>query len=227
VGQTPLSPHVATPVELRERLRAEAATDPFLVLRDDGGRQVIVELAGDRTRLTIGRDEASDVALPWDGRVSRTHATLERLGADWTVVDDGLSRNGTWVNGERVTARRRMRDGDVLRVGETVVAFCAPGLGTHADVTLTAEGVAVGDVLTAAQRRVLLALCRPYRDAAFATPASNPAIARELSLSVDAVKSTMRSLFELFGIGDLPQNEKRAGLALQALRGGVVSRRDL
>ena len=85
----------------------------------------------------------------------------------------------------------------------------------------------VGDVLTSAQRRVLVALCRPYRDAAFATPASNPAIARELSLSVDAVKSTMRALFDLFGIGDVPQNEKRAVLALQALRGGVVSRRDL
>jgi hypothetical protein len=44
---------------------------------------------------------------------------------------------------------------------------------------------------------------------------------------VDAVKTTMRALFELFGIGDLPQNQKRASLALQALREGVVSRRDL
>ena len=56
---------------------------------------------------------------------------------------------------------------------------------------------------------------------------SNPAIADELSVSVDAVKSTMRLLFDLFGIGDLPQNQKRASLALQALRGGVLSRRDL
>jgi pSer/pThr/pTyr-binding forkhead associated (FHA) protein len=227
VAETPISPHVATPAELRERLRAEAAAAPFLVLRDEDDRQVIVELAGEHARLTIGRDKANDVALVWDARVSRTHAALERLGADWTVVDDGLSRNGTWVNGERVAARRRLRDGDIVRVGGTAVAFCAPGPGTRADATLTAEGVPVGDVLTASQRRVLIALCRPYRDAAFSTPASNPVIARELSLSVDAVKSTMRSLFELFGIGDLPQNQKRAGLALQALRGGVVSRRDL
>ena len=224
---SPLRPHVATPAELRERLRAEAAAAPFLVLRDEDDRQVIVELVPDRARITIGRDEATDVALAWDARVSRTHATLERLGSDWTIVDDGLSRNGTWVNEERVTARRRLRDGDIVRVGATTMAFCAPGPGPHADATLTAEGVPVGDVLTPAQRRVLVALCRPYRDAAFATPASNPAIARELSLSVDAVKSTMRSLFELFGIGDVPQNQKRAALALQALRGGVVSRRDL
>ena len=224
---SPLRPHVATPAELRERLRAEAAAAPFLVLRDEDDRQVIVELVPDRARITIGRDEATDVALAWDARVSRTHATLERLGSDWTIVDDGLSRNGTWVNEERVTARRRLRDGDIVRVGATTMAFCAPGPGPGADATLTAEGVPVGDVLTSAQRRVLVALCRPYRDAAFATPTSNPAIARELSLSVDAVKSTMRALFELFGIGDVPQNEKRAVLALQALRGGVVSRRDL
>ena len=175
---TPLRPHVATPAELRERLRAEAAGAPFLVLRDEDDRQLIVELAGDRAQLTIGRDEATDVALAWDARVSRTHATLERLGSDWTIADDGLSRNGTWVNEERVTARRRLRDGDVVRVGGTSLAFCAPGPGARADATLTAEGVPVGDVLTSAQRRVLVALCRPYRDAAFATPASNPAIAR-------------------------------------------------
>ena len=114
-----------------------------------------------------------------------------------------------------------------MRVGGPALAFCAPGPGPRADATLTAEGVPVGDILTQAQRRVLVALCRPYRDAAFATPASNPAIARELSLSVDAVKSTMRALFDVFGIGDLPQTQKRAGLALQALRGGVLTRRDL
>jgi pSer/pThr/pTyr-binding forkhead associated (FHA) protein len=228
VAGTPLRPHVATPAELRERLRAEAAGAPFLVLRDEeDDRQLIVDLAGDAGRLTIGRDEAADVALAWDARVSRTHATLERLGSDWTIVDDGLSRNGTWVNEERVAARRRLRDGDVVRVGGTSLAFCAPGPGARADATLTAEGVPVGDVLTSSQRRVLVALCRPYRDAAFATPTSNPAIARELSVSVDAVKSTMRALFDLFGIGDLPQNEKRASLAVQALRGGVLSRRDL
>jgi pSer/pThr/pTyr-binding forkhead associated (FHA) protein len=227
VAKSPLSLHAASPVELRERLRAEAAAEPFLVLRDDEDRQVIVELEGERARLTIGRSEANDIALEWDARVSRTHAALERLGADWTIADDGLSRNGTWVNGERVTARRRLRDGDVVRVGATAVAFCAPGSGTRADATVTAEGLPVGEVLTPSQRRVLVALCRPYRDAAFATPASNPAIARELSVSVDAVKSTMRSLFDVFGIDDLPQNQKRAGLAQHALRDGIVSRRDL
>jgi hypothetical protein len=41
------------------------------------------------------------------------------------------------------------------------------------------------------------------------------------------VKSTLRALFEVFGVDDLPQNQKRASLALQAMRNGVISRRDL
>ena len=225
MGRSPLDVHAASPVELRDRLRAVAAGTPLLVYRDGDGRQVIVDLGPAPDRLTIGRTEGSDLQLAWDGRVSRTHAELERLGAEWTVADDGLSRNGTWVNGERVAGRRRLRDGDVVLVGATTLAFLAAG-STMADATQTG-GAPPGDVLTPAQRRVLVALCRPYRDGGFATPASNPEIARELSVSVEAVKTTLKALFELFGIPDLPQNRKRASLAQQALQSGAVSRRDL
>ena len=74
---------------------------------------------------------------------------------------------------------------------------------------------------------MLVALCRPFKDARFAAPASNREIAEELVIAVDSVKSTMRDLFELFGTDALPQNQKRAQLALDALRTGVVSRREL
>jgi pSer/pThr/pTyr-binding forkhead associated (FHA) protein len=221
VTDTPLRPHAATPAELRDRLAAEAGAAPFLVLRDDDDRQVIVELT-DRTRLTLGRSDENDVALEWDARVSRTHAALERLGADWTIIDDGLSRNGTWVNGERVVARRRLRDGDLVRVGGTSLAFCAPARESRADVTLTAEGVPVGDVLTAAQRRVLVALCRPLSGGRYVAPASNRQIADELVLAIDTVKGTLSRLFELFEVDGLPQNQKRSALAQRALEGGVV-----
>jgi NarL family two-component system response regulator LiaR len=56
---------------------------------------------------------------------------------------------------------------------------------------------------------------------------SDQQIADELVVSVDAVKSTLRALFEVFGVDALPQNQKRASLALQALRTGVITRRDL
>jgi DNA-binding NarL/FixJ family response regulator len=72
-----------------------------------------------------------------------------------------------------------------------------------------------------------VALCRPYARGPYATPASNREIADELVVGVDAVKATLRALFALFGVDDLPQNRKRAALAEAALRGGVVARRDL
>ena len=84
------------------------------------------------------------------------------------------------------------------------------------------------DSVSAAQRRVLLALCRPYKDAGgFAAPASNKQIADELCLGVDAVKTHMRTLFYIFGVGHLPQNQKRARLVERAFRTGVVTERDL
>ena len=65
---------------------------------------------------------------------------------------------------------------------------------------------------------MLIALCRPFKDSTYATPATNQQIADELVVSVDAVKSTLRALFEVFGVDALPQNQKRASLALQAMR---------
>ena len=54
--------------------------------------------------------------------------------------------------------------------------------------------------LTPAQRRVLVALCRPLRETGVAAPASNREIADELVLSVDTVKGTLSALFERFGL---------------------------
>jgi hypothetical protein len=223
VTGTPLELHSATPRELRARIEAERRGLPFLVYRDGTGAQAIAVL-GDR--LTLGRRAGNEIALEWDAEVSRVHAALERVGADWVIADDGLSHNGTWVNGERVAGRRRLRDGDVIVVGATALAFVAPA--THgSQPTATAGGPPVGATLTAAQRRALIALCRPYGRSAYASPSTNREIADELFVSVDAVKSTLRALFELFGVDDLPQNRKRAALVEVALRSGAVTRRDL
>ena len=57
--------------------------------------------------------------------MSRLHAELEQRAGEWTISDDGLSQNGTWVNGLRLAGRRRLNDGDLVRVGRTMFAFCA------------------------------------------------------------------------------------------------------
>ena len=73
-----------------------------------------------------------------------------------------------------------------------------------------------------------MALCRPFKDgASFATPATNAQIAEELTLSVDAIKTHLRALFEKFGVEDLPQNQKRVALVERALQSGLITDKDL
>lgn len=225
--ESPLDAHVATPQDLKDRIAAERRGTPFLIYRDGDDVQLIVDLVALGERITLGRRPANDVVLDWDSEISRVHAALERLGEDWTIVDDGLSHNGTYLNGNRVTSRQRLRDGDVLAIGGVAIAYRAPAGESVSHPTVTALGPHVGELLTRAQRRVLVALCRPFKDSTYATPATNQQIADELVVSVDAVKSTLRALFEVFGVDALPQNQKRATLALQALRTGVITRRDL
>ena len=227
MSESPFEPHLSSPEELRERIAAERRGAPFLAYRTDTSDQVLLDLGTAPDRVTIGRRPTNDIPLHWDSRVSRVHAALERVGEDWAVMDDGLSHNGTWVNGERVTGRRRLRDGDTISVGATLVVYRAPPGSTVSRPTISAAGPHLGELLTPAQRRVLVALCRPFKDAPYAAPATNQHIAEELVVSVDTVKGTLRALFEAFGIDDLPQNEKRSALAVQALRTGVIARRDL
>jgi pSer/pThr/pTyr-binding forkhead associated (FHA) protein len=216
-----------TASELKDRIDAERRGLPFLVWRNSEGKQVLFELAAEAARLTVGRSEAAEISLAFDEEVSRVHAELERLGDDWTVSDDGLSRNGSFVNGERVVGRRRLRDGDVLRFGTTIVLFRASSQGRGEETAAAADRSERARV-TDTQRRVLVALCRPFREGSeFASPATNRQVADEVFLSVDAVKANLRALFERFEVGDLPQNQKRVRLAELALRSGVISAREL
>jgi pSer/pThr/pTyr-binding forkhead associated (FHA) protein len=217
--------HAGSPRELKDRAEAERRGSSFIFYRDDHGRQHLLDLGGRRGRLTIGRHPASDIALPWDGEVSRLHAELEQVAGEWTVVDDGRSRNGTFVNGVRLLGRRLLADADVIRAGRALLVFRSPA---RRQFRSTFPQALVAPVLSPAQRRVLVALCRPFAGShRFATPASNRAIAQELVVSSDTVKSHMRALFDAFGIGPMPQNEKRATLAREALERGVVTPREL
>lgn len=195
---------------------------------DSGGRRREVELTPAITRLTIGRAATADIPLTWDGEVSRLHAAIERLGTYWTIVDDGLSQNGTFVGGERLTGRRRLTVGDRIRIGTVTFSYHEFNPESFEGTLATSIRSPVARSLTEAQRAVLVALCRPYKHSAvFATPAQNQEIAQELFISLDAVKTHMRTLFAKFAIGDLPQNQKRARLAELALENGIISEREL
>jgi pSer/pThr/pTyr-binding forkhead associated (FHA) protein len=227
----PSFPRPTRASELQRIIRAERAGSPFLLYRDDSDELRIKTLANARPRRTIGRDETNDVPLPWDWQVSRVHAEVERIGNCWAVADDGLSTNGTLVNGKRIAARRRLADGDAVQVGSSILVFREPdtdaaGAGGTTQQLIPEDTVAVH--LSPTQRRVLVALCRPYKEShGFATPATNQQIADELFLSVDRVKTHLRMLFERFGLAALPQNRKRVALVDRALSSGAVTPGDL
>jgi pSer/pThr/pTyr-binding forkhead associated (FHA) protein len=222
VPDSPLSRHRATARELQARLAATQGGSPFLVLRDPSSGQSLVALNG-LARLTIGRRPENDVALPWDSRASRLHAELVRLGEDWVVSDDGLSTNGTWVGDRRIAGRHRLRDGDLIRVGNTIIAFCAPREAQA--TTLLDEPQSLP--ISPAQRRVLVALCRPFLETGALAPPTNAHLAQELFLSIESVKSHLTALFERFGIERSQSKQKRSELIERAVRTGSVGVRDL
>jgi hypothetical protein len=219
-------PHSRSAREIKEIIEIERTGVPFVVWRTAPGEQRIVSLAP-LERATVGRGSSCDLVLADDTEVSRIHAELELVGEEWAVVDDGLSRNGTFVNGARISGRKRLGDGDVMRFGATTVEYRCPGEPSVA-VTSAASYLPLIEAMSDTQRRILVALCRPYKaGAGFATPASNSDIAAEVFLSVDAVKTHLRTLFRRFEISELPQNQKRARLVECAFQLGLVTERDL
>ncbi len=213
------------PRHLKDRIEAESTGIPFLYWLDDGGEQHILMLSADLGKVTIGRRDNCDISLPWDQEVSRAHATLESAGEDWILIDQG-ALNGSYVSGSRVQARHRLQDKDQMCFGTTHVVYRQPGSAEGSQSTARALGSPGSVPLTEAQRKLLIALCRPIVESSSATPATNPQIAAEVFLSVDAVKAHMRHLFDRFELGDLPQNEKRTRLVAIVLGSGLLAPHD-
>jgi hypothetical protein len=69
----------------------------------------------------LGRDAANAVSIQ-DGSVSSHHARIKRT-PDGFVVEDLKSRNGTFVNGEKVDQPRVLADGDLIRIGKILLTF--------------------------------------------------------------------------------------------------------
>jgi pSer/pThr/pTyr-binding forkhead associated (FHA) protein len=72
--------------------------------------------------ITIGRSEENTISLDGDEYASGHHARIE-AGRDGVWLHDLHSTNGTSVNGETVEGRRRLHEGDLVRVGETDLRF--------------------------------------------------------------------------------------------------------
>jgi hypothetical protein len=219
---TPLALDLASPDDLDARREAEKRGEPFLLLRDDQGAQRIIALDEGAGSVTVGRRLEADIALPWDPEVSRLHAELEYKAGEWTLSDDGYSQNGTYVNGLRIYGRRRLTDGDLLRIGQTSIAFCDPGL-SGLGVTLAPGELGVAPKFSEQQQRILRALCRPLMgDGDGVKPASDADVAAATGVPEDVVTTELDHLGRAFGLQDMPAPDRRAEIALLALRSGLV-----
>lgn len=186
-----------------------------------GGRAELQPLQGEE--VSVGRAETNGVALASDSAVSRVHAVLVRYGGGWCVRDVG-STNGTFLNGQRVLGEQPLRPGDEIRLGETRLVFRT---GSHGDEHATVRVGSRTPEITRREREVLWELCRPLLAAeTFAQPATNQEIAERLYIGEAAVKFHLGNLFMKFDIEQV-RGSRRAQLAAEAIRRGIVSRSDL
>lgn len=116
---------VPVPAGDLDAVRAARVSRPLLLVHEPGGRLAAAALRAD-ARWGLGRQESLPLALPWDERVSRLHAVVERHGDIVVIEDNDLSRNGTYVNGTRITGRVQLRHGDIVRCGGTDLTVVLP-----------------------------------------------------------------------------------------------------
>jgi hypothetical protein len=214
-----------TPEELEERRAAVERGEPFLMFRDGEGRQHIHVLTPGEA-VTVGRRAEASLSLPWDPEVSRLHAELSLRAGEWTICDDGWSQNGTWVNGLRLAGRRRLADGDLVKIGRTIIGYHQPGR-TGPGPTMVQGELSATPRFSEQQQRILRALCRPlFGDGDRFNPASDLEVADATGIAVDVVIQELDLLGRLFGLDDMPRSEQRAEVALLAVRSGLVGADD-
>ena len=116
-----------------------------LVMRANDGSTRTIDLDTATLPLVIGRDaDLAQVAIV-DGQISRVHCRLLRLADSW-VVEDLSSRNGTFLNGKRIT-KAEMQPGDRLRVGGAVFQLEDQAVGPDPLIGARIAGFAIEEPL--------------------------------------------------------------------------------
>ncbi len=204
-------------------------SSPVLVYLDPAGCHRSFALSR-RGVVTLGRRPEADVCLPWDAGISRLHAELIHRAGEWLIADDGLSQNGTLVNGLPVEGRRRLRDGDLITVGRTSLTFCEPSANAdesrpadNADVTMALPEMRPAWSYSEQQQQILRELCRPLcEDGEGVQPAADSEIAETLGLDEHVVEHELDAVAQSFDYAELAVDERRLRTALTALRSGLV-----
>jgi len=107
-------------------------TKELQILSPDGQNR-FVPLTADR--LSLGRSSASELAFPDDNGLSRQHLTFERDGEQWMLRDLG-SKNGTMLNGVKLTAPAALKSGDRIGAGHLILVFDGNHSPSHKPVVV-------------------------------------------------------------------------------------------
>ncbi len=85
-----------------------------LIIEDDEGRKTVVPIV--REEITIGRQDGNTIRLT-ERNVSRRHARLVKDKGELLIEDLG-SYNGVRVNGDRIAGPRKIKEGDLIEIGD-------------------------------------------------------------------------------------------------------------
>ena len=145
----------ATPTSSRRNRRPRprrrrAGVNVVTLERFGPAGHALVVLADDHGHLSIGKSPDNDLVIDGDPAVSKVHALLERVSSAWCVSDLG-STNGTFVNGEPLSARHALADRDEIVIGRT--RLVVRDESTRGDITT--EPLRTAPPRTAGEQRVL------------------------------------------------------------------------
>ena len=118
-GATPVPPPPPAPAPVSARAKTTEQQGPAIIgtlTADDGTMHPLLEETS-----TIGRIPANTIVLR-DGSVSGHHARIDRT-AEGFVIEDTGSRNGTYINSEKLSEKRLLADGDLIRLGKIILTF--------------------------------------------------------------------------------------------------------
>ena len=111
--------------------------------------------------LTMGRDRNSDIVLP-DLHASRNHAMIRRIGqGDYYLIDSGSS-NGSFINQQRVTTPRLLKDGDRITMGRVELQFNQTEKDESLVDTLSLQDTLISDTPEIQQITILVADIRGF-----------------------------------------------------------------
>lgn len=134
---------------------------PHLLVRSEAGDQYLPLVGG--TCWTIGRGNDNNFVLS-DRWISRNHAMLQQMETGEFYLIDLGSRNGTFVNGRRVSIPVTLKHGDRIAFGQKELMFCCPASSSPRPLHPSAEGDSQDFTAMLTVRRLITVMVMDIRD---------------------------------------------------------------